>query len=283
MREWVERDTNLGLIRMMGCLAASTLTGDAVELVSRLVEGYAADIPFDELGKVGMGGFVLFSMVIGFVLTMMLVPLVWRLVWVPVLIVVDGLPQVAAQNFSKRCAEDRGRSSAVNRKGFGHIIRETALDVHGSNRRLNIFSVSLKDSLYLGFGIVRKIGFRLFLKGFWEASTVPDLVFQFMDNPRSGRLGADISGNGSFQPPGDRAKIHRDTEAQPRQMEHSDAPIAGSPNPNESEMDEWGIEEDSVGKDEDPSAASAAPSLAARLVSVFYYLPKEIGMERDAD
>lgn len=107
-------------------------------LVSRYVEGIAADASFDEFGKVGMGGFVLFSQFIWFMLTMALVSLLWRMVWVPVLTVVNGLPQVEVQRVSKRCAENKGRSSAVNREGFSHSIRETALDVHGSNRRINI-------------------------------------------------------------------------------------------------------------------------------------------------
>lgn len=180
VREWVERDTNVNLIRMMGCLAASILTGDAVELLYRLVEDYTLDGPFDEFGKVKLGGFVLLTMVFRLLMTIYVVSLVWRLVWVPMLIVVDGLPQVEAQKISKRCAEAEGRSSAVNKKGFDHSIHETALDVHGSNRRIDDFSTYLKETLYLGFGIVRKIGVRLFLNDLWAASMVPNLLIQFL-------------------------------------------------------------------------------------------------------
>ena len=63
-------------------------------------------------------------------------------------------------------------------------------------------------------------------------------------------------------------------------MKHSDAPIAVNPNPNDTEMNEWEIVEDSGRKGEDPSAASAAPWLAARLVSVFYYCRKRLGWRK---
>ena len=249
VREWVERDTNLYLIRMIGCLAASTLTGDLVELLHIVVEGSTANTSFDGHGKVEVGGFVLFSILLLLGMIMSLVSLVWRLVWVPVLVVIDGLPQVEAQNFSKGCAEEaRGRSSAVDRQSFGHSNHDTALGVHGSNRRVGGFSTYLKEKLYHGFGIVRKIGFEFSLDG----STHPHLIFQFLDNKRSGRLC-----DGPFHSPGDGAETHIDTEVRPRQSVDYDAPDAVSPDPNETEKNDWETAEDKAGKDEDLSAGPA--------------------------
>lgn len=229
----------------MGCLAASTITGDAVELFERFVKGFAADIPFDELGTMEMGGVVLFSMGLLFMITMLSVSLVWRLVWVPVLVVADVLPGVEGQKFSKRCAEEaKGRSSsAVNGEGFGHSVRETAaLDVHGSNNRsIDVLLSCWKEYLYLGFVIARKIAWWLFLNDLWEASMRPILILQFLSNKRSGRIDAVVSGDyGSSHSPGHRTGIHKDAEAEPHQMKHSsDALNAVSANPNETEVDEW--------------------------------------------
>ena len=58
---------------MMGCLASSTATGDAVGLFERAVEGLVAGFPVDALGMKEMGGLVLVSMGILFVIMMLCV------------------------------------------------------------------------------------------------------------------------------------------------------------------------------------------------------------------
>ena len=252
VRNWVERDTNVNLIRMMGFLAASTLTGDVVELSAVSVEEFAADMSFERFGTMGLGGIVLFSMAALFMLTMLLVSLVWRLVWVPVLIIADGLPQVEVQKrHYRRCADEaKGHSSTVNREGLAHSNRKTALDVHGSNRRVDILLSHLKENLSFGFGIARKIGFWLFLNDLWEAAMFPILFLQFFCNRRSGRIDAVLSGDGSSHDPGDRAEVDKHAEAQSQQMKDSDAPNFRQPKSERNCSGEWVVVEEYAGRGE---------------------------------
>ncbi|CAD6575192.1 MAG: hypothetical protein ASARMPREDX12_007143 [Alectoria sarmentosa] len=144
------------LRQLIGCLAASTLTDDAVTLYFYLVSmNVWPNLPVFEWGNADSEtrwaeGIVI--MATTFLLAMILV----ILAWITVVAVSLGLPHTHLRKKAKHCTQAKGHSPALKSKGINHGVREPTQYVRGAMHTSSHFlrkTLFQRITMYLAFAL----------------------------------------------------------------------------------------------------------------------------------